>query len=339
MSGVRTNGSQATHDGDSHASERLADVLGWASLGLGVPQTSAPERFAESIGVRRDDGSRFWTRMVGVRELAAAAGILALEKPRPVAWVWARVAGDVMDLALLGRAWQSKRKDAGRLAAAIGAVVGITAADVYTGMRLRREPEEHAERPEREAESLDMHVATSITVRRPRAEVYAFWHDFANLPTFMDHLETVVVIAGENRSRWTAHLPVGRSVEWEATVIDDVPDSLIAWESLEGSDVKNSGSVSFADAPGDRGTEIHLEMDYDAPGGPAGAMVAKLFGEDPTQQVRGDMRRFKQVMETGEIVRSDSTPEGPGARGFFKQRPAQPVEQPVGAGASGGSVS
>jgi uncharacterized membrane protein len=338
MSGVRTNGSHATHDGDSPVGERLADVLGWASLGLGVPQTSTPDRFAESIGVRGDDGSRFWTRVVGVRELLAAAGILALERPRPVGWVWARVAGDMMDLALLGRAWQSKRADAGRLAAAIGAVVGITAADVYTGMRLRREPGEGAaESPAPQAEGLDVHVATSITVRRPRAEVYAFWHDFANLPTFMDHLETVVVIAGENRSRWTAHLPVGRTVEWEATVIDDVPDSLIAWESLEGSDVKNSGVVSFTEAPGDRGTEIHLEMGYDAPGGPAGAMLAKLVGEDPGQQVRNDMRRFKQVMETGEIVRSDSTPEGPGERGFFRQRPAQPVEQPVGAGASGGS--
>jgi uncharacterized membrane protein len=180
-------------------------------------------------------------------------------------------------------------------------------------------------------------VATSVTVRRPRAEVYAFWHDFANLPAFMDHLETVVVIAGENRSRWTARLPVGRKVEWDATVVDDVPDSLIVWESLEGSDVKNSGAVRFADAPGDRGTEIHLELHYDAPGGPAGARVAKLLGEDPGSQVRNDMRRFKQVMETGEIVRSDSTPEGPGARGFFRQRPAQPVEQPAGVGASGRS--
>jgi uncharacterized membrane protein len=182
-----------------------------------------------------------------------------------------------------------------------------------------------------------VHVATSITVRRPRAEVYAFWHDFANLPSFMDHLETVVVVAGENRSRWTAHLPVGRKVQWEATVIDDVPDSLIVWESLEGSDVRNSGVVRFADAPGGRGTEIHLELHYDAPGGPAGARVAKLLGEDPGSQVRDDMRRFKQVMETGEIVRSDSTPEGPGARGFFKQRPAQPLDQPVGAGTRGGS--
>jgi uncharacterized membrane protein len=144
-------------------------------------------------------------------------------------------------------------------------------------------------------------------------------------------------VAGSNRSRWTARLPVGRKVEWEATVIDDVPDSLIAWESLEGSDVKNSGSVRFADAPGDRGTEIHLEMHYDTPGGPAGAAVAKLLGEDPASHVRDDLRRFKQVMETGEVVRSESTPDGPGTRGFFRQRPAQPLEQPVGTGTSGGS--
>src|SRR4051794_13521317 len=119
------------HNGSrTDPARELAEGLGGASLGLGVPMTPAPGRFAEAIGVYADEQTRRWTRIVGLRALAAAAGILVLERPRPVASLWARVAGDAMDMALLIRAWQAKRADAGRLAGAIGSVVGIAAADL-----------------------------------------------------------------------------------------------------------------------------------------------------------------------------------------------------------------
>jgi uncharacterized membrane protein len=132
----------------------------------------------------------------------------------------------------------------------------------------------------------------------------------------------------DGSSHWVAKAPLG-IVEWDAEIAQDRPGELIAWRSVEGSQVDHSGSVRFADAPGDRGTEIHVHMHVKAPAGRAGLTVAKLLGEEPTVQVKDDLRRFKQIMETGEIVRSEGSPEGPFSRRHLKQRPAQPPEQPV----------
>ena len=171
-----------------------------------------------------------------------------------------------------------------------------------------------------------MQVKAAITVRRPVADIYAFWREFQNLPSFMYHLVSVEP-RGEGRSRWQAKAPIGK-VKWDAEVVLDRPNELISWRSLPGARVMNSGTVRFETAPADQGTEIVLEMSYDPPGGAVGATLAKLVGEEPRQQVKDDLRRFKQVMETGEVVRSDGSPEGQAARRHLKQRPARP---PVGA--------
>ena len=171
-----------------------------------------------------------------------------------------------------------------------------------------------------------LHVTKRITINRPRAEVYRFWRDLENLPRFMQHLESVQVIGGK-RSHWIAKAPVGK-VEWDAEIIAEGDNELIAWRSLEGSEVRTEGSVRFLDAPADRGTELSVELEYDAPGGSLGAAIAKLLGEEPAQQVRDDLRRFKQVMETGEVVRSDGSLEGAG-QGATKQRAAQAPEGEV----------
>ena len=171
-----------------------------------------------------------------------------------------------------------------------------------------------------------LHVVKSVTINRPRQEVYEFWRDLEHLPTFMIHLEAVTS-SGDLRSHWVANVPAGR-VEWDAEIIEDRPGEIIAWQSVEGSAVPNGGSVRFTDAPADRGTEVHVDLHYDPPAGRAGAMVAKLFGEEPQQQLRDDLRRFKQVMETGEVVRSDGSLEGAG-QGATTQRPAQAPEVAV----------
>lgn len=119
--------------------------------------------------------------------------------------------------------------------------------------------------------------------------------------------------------------PAGRTVQWQAEIVDDNPGEYIAWRSVDGTDVSNSGSVRFAAAPGDRGTEITLELDYTPRNGAAGKAVAKLLGEEPNQQIRDDLRRFKQVLETGEIVRSEGSPAGLSTRQLVQQRPAQPL--------------
>jgi uncharacterized membrane protein len=167
-----------------------------------------------------------------------------------------------------------------------------------------------------------MDVKATITVNRPASELYEFWHDFENLPRFMQHLEHVETL-DSRRSHWVAKAPANRTVEWDAVITDDVPNERIAWRSVDGSQVSNSGVVRFVPAPGDRGTEIHVELSYDPPAGAAGALVAKLFGEEPGQQVRDDLRRFKQVVETGEVLLSDGSPEGVGSS-IVRQHPSQP---------------
>jgi uncharacterized membrane protein len=140
-------------------------------------------------------------------------------------------------------------------------------------------------------------VERTITVNRPREEVYHFWRQLENLPRFMDHLESVTVL-DEDRSHWVAKAPAGTKVEWDATIQDEIENELIAWRSLPGSDIDNAGSVHFI--PAGDGTEVRVVLSYDAPAGRVGAAVAKLLGEEPEQQVEEDLRRFKQVMEAVE---------------------------------------
>lgn len=147
-----------------------------------------------------------------------------------------------------------------------------------------------------------MHVTRSITVNRPRQEIFQFWRHFENLPLFMEHLAQVEV-NGDKRSHWVARAPAGADVEWDAEITDEFPNEFISWRSLAGSDVENTGSVRFRDAPADRGTEIEVDLLYEPPAGRIGAGIARLFGEEPGQQVRDDLRRLKQVLETGEVMR------------------------------------
>jgi uncharacterized membrane protein len=305
---------------------RLANFLGWFSFSLGAPQLIVPGLVNRLIGVRNDPESRFWQRVVGVREIAAWAGILS--RPRPAGWLWARVAGDIKDLTLLGAAFRNRCEDPRRLTAATASVVGVTALDVYTAVRMSRAD------PAISEEEQEMRVQAAITVKRPLADVYGAWQSIENLPTFMEHLQSVRADA-DGRSHWKAKGPAGRTLEWDAETIAAIPNELIQWRSVEGSPVRTSGAVRFTPAPGGRGTEVHLRMEYEPPGGQLGETVAKLLGEDPVQQVKDDLRRFKQVMEVGEIIRSESTPEGAGGRRYIRQRPAQPVEEAELAAAGG----
>ncbi|HET7599559.1 MAG TPA: SRPBCC family protein [Gemmatimonadales bacterium] len=139
-------------------------------------------------------------------------------------------------------------------------------------------------------------VERSVMVDRPPEEVFAFWRDFENLPRFMDHLESVTVLDGR-RSHWVAKGPAGTRVEWDAEIHNEIPGRLIAWRSLPGADVPNAGSVHFEPVYGGRGTAVRVVLSYEPPAGRAGAAVATLFGEEPSQQVEDDLRRLKQVLE------------------------------------------
>jgi uncharacterized membrane protein len=281
--------------------ERVAKALGWFSIGLGLSQIASPRGLTRLIGMADTEQNCRTMQLFGIREITSGLGILG--KPRPAEWMWGRVAGDAMDLAALGKNFNAPGANRNRVAAATAAVLGVTLLDYLTSHELSRKSngQEHAGRERR-----PITVREAITVQRPREEVYRFWHDFSNLPRFMEHLESVEVL-DEGRSHWKAKAPVGSSVEWDAEIVSERDGEFIAWRSLQNADVSNRGSVRFEDAPGNRGTEVHVELEYEPPGGRLGAIVAKLFGEEPGQQVRGDLRRFKQVMELGEVVQSDAS--------------------------------
>jgi uncharacterized membrane protein len=272
--------------------ERLANGLGWFSIGLGLAELLVPKGFAKLIGAEGEHTG--FIRFCGLREITAGIGILTNRKP--ATWVWARVAGDALDLASLGVALTSEDADKGRLALATAAVVGVTLLDVLNAQQLSTPRGPHGA----------IVAVNTITINRAPEEVYRFWRDFQNLPRFMSHLESVQVI-DEKRSHWVAKAPAGMKVEWDAEIAKDMPNQLIAWRSLEGADVDNSGTVRFDRAPGGRGTEVRVEVVYNPPGGALGAGIAKLFGEAPEQQIKGDLRRLKQVLEAGEVVHSDSS--------------------------------
>jgi len=152
-------------------------------------------------------------------------------------------------------------------------------------------------------------VEKTVTINKPAAELYQFWRNFENLPRLMQHLKFVRVI-DQQRSHWIANAPMGNSVEWDAEIINDQENRLIAWASVEGADIDNSGFVRFQPAPANRGTEVKVVLEYNPPGGALGAAIAKLFGEEPTQQIGDDLKRFKQLMEAGEIATTEGQPSG-----------------------------
>jgi hypothetical protein len=220
---------------NSNSKDALAQGLGWFSVGLGLAQLAAPRGLARAIGLRGGDDHGRVMRVMGARELATGAAILA--RPRPAAWLWARVAGDALDLALLAKADSKERR---RVAAVMAAVAGVTIPDVVEGMRLARR-------------NGSATVTRAVTINRPRGEVEQAWADSSAQPDVL--------------------------------------------------------TVRFAEAPGDRGTEVVVEL----PSGEANELGAGL-------------RRFKQVVETGEVVRSDAVVEARGLRDYVGQRPAQPQE-------------
>lgn len=280
--------------------EQLAIGLGWFSIGLGLAEVAAPRSVARLIGLP-DNDNLSTLRAFGAREIGNGLAILA--QPDRPAWLWSRVGGDALDVSYLASALSSAETDSRRTLGALAAVMGVTALDILAARQLNRSGR-GVGAPARERRNGAVRVERAITINKPVAEVYRFWRQFENFPRFMRHLESVTPI-DERRSRWRAKGPAGMRVEWEAEILQDREDEWIAWRSVAGSEVDNSGSVRFAPAPGARGTEIRVQMQYSPPAGAVGRLVARLFGEEPEQQIHDDLRRFKQLMETGEIPISE----------------------------------
>ncbi len=156
-----------------------------------------------------------------------------------------------------------------------------------------------------------VHVTQTFLVGKSPDQLYAFWRNFENLPSIMDHLKSVRVI-DEQRSHWVAKAPriAGGEVEWDAEIVGDEPGKHLSWRSLPGATVEHRGIVEFTPALGDRGTAVKVVLDYQPPAGQLGRWVAKLFGEEPEQQIRDDLRNFKRMMEVGEVLTTSGQPRG-----------------------------
>lgn len=153
------------------------------------------------------------------------------------------------------------------------------------------------------------HVRKTVVINRSPEELFAYWRNFENLPKIMNHLESVTV-QDDRHSHWKAKAPVGTTVEWDAEIVNEEPNKTIAWRSLPESEIPNAGSVRFKSLGYGRGTEVKVELEYTPPAGKLGAAVAKLLGEEPQVQIEEDLRRFKQLMETGEIATTEGQSSG-----------------------------
>jgi len=247
--------------------DTLALFLGWFSIGLGTAQVTAPRAMCKLVGARGEGTAANLMRLIGMREIAQGVGILT--RPRPTMWLWSRVAGDGIDLSLLGLT--AVRNKEGRIRTAFAAVnvLGVTVPDVFEALHLGRK--------QGEPRSARL-IRKGVTINRPRREV---------------------------EEAWTAAEDLRRRVD------------------------EGGASVIYAEAPGNRGTELIVEFLYDPPAGDLGAAVQKLRGSDLATELADDLRRFKQVVETGDVVRSDSTPAGHLLSSHLKQRAAQPLEEAV----------
>jgi hypothetical protein len=255
----------AIHTVRARDKDPLAQFLGWFSIGLGAAQVAAPRAVCRLVGASGNGTSRTVMRLLGVRELTQGVGILA--RPRPTAWLWSRVAGDALDLSLLGMTAARSSNGRGRTAFAAANVLAVTVPDVRESLHLMRKDGEPQS---------GKRVRKAVTLNVPREEVERTWTEAAELRNKVD---------------------------------------------------KARATVTFAAAPGGRGTELAVEFVDDPPAGDLGAAAKKLAGKDLATQLSDDLRRLKQRLETGQVVRSDGAPGGHQLAEHLKQRAAQPLEE------------
>jgi len=289
---------------------KLTRGLAWLSIGVGGAQLVAPGSWAWMAGLPDSHRSRTIIRTRGLREVVSGVALLNSDRPE---LAWLRLAGDVIDLGLLASSWSSTRANGGRLAGAILTTLGMAVVDGLAASA-------------RTSNLGPVEVSSSIAINKEASEVYRFWKQQANLPRFMAHLESATAV-DERHARWQTRGLLGASETWDVEIVEDEPDELIAWRLRKDDEVACAGAVSFTRAPGGRGTAVHVALHHHASAGDLGAAVARLFGELPRQQLAGDLRRLKQVLETGEVVHSDSSIH----RGMHPAQPAEPIR-----GANGG---
>jgi len=276
--------------------EQIANGLGWFSIGLGLAELLAPRMMSRVIGAREDHPTLM--RIFGLREIAAGAVIFSGMR---AAGCWSRVAGDALDLVCLGKTLATEGSDKGKALFATANVAAVTALDVSTALQLTKSG----------SGAFDVRAERAVIVDKSPEECYRMWRDYEkNTPKYMLRIESVQESEG-GRQHWVAKGPAGARIEFDAQITSDEPGQCIGWRTLEGSDIDHSGSVHFSAAPGGRGTVVRVTMYYSPTTVlSGGAALAQVLGKVPEMEMYKDLRRFKQLMETGEVVKTEGQPAG-----------------------------
>jgi uncharacterized membrane protein len=274
----------------------IAQALGWLSVGMGVVAVACPKTVSRLMGLSPRPTA---LRLMGLRDVALGVGIL--KNPSDPAWLWARTAADLSDLAMVRHATNEDPHNA-RLALSAGATLGVTLLDAIcaqqTGVARQHAYGNRAIR-----------FSESVVINRGRHECYRFWRDIERFPTFMPFLKSVRV-TDDGRSHWIVDGTGKSGVSWDAEITEDIPGERIAWRSAPGSEIDNAGSVRFERAAGDRGTVVRVRLQYDLPGHEVGSALANALGKSPQLEVYKGLRRVKQLLETGEIATTEGQPAG-----------------------------
>jgi len=280
--------------------QKPVQALGWFSIALGVAEIVAPKRIGSYLGMPHRANV---LRAYGVREIASGVGILARRDPVP--GLWARVGGDLLDLATLGSAVRSRYPRRDRAGLATGAIAAITAVDIAAA-RLAQTSRSNGRETDVPAD--EARIERWISIGKSPHELYALWKDPRTINQVMGHAAAVTSM-GDGRMGWTVERgPLGRDLQWETSIVEDVPDGLIRWETVPESNVTNSGTIAFRAAPGEWGTEVTLSIALVPPSGPLGGVALRLAGPLPDLMVGKALRRFKSLAETGEIPVLDRQP-------------------------------
>jgi uncharacterized membrane protein len=269
----------------------LPQALGWFSVGLGLTELLLPRRTAHAIGAPLRPQVM---RALGVRELVSGVGILTGRNTG--AWLHSRVAGDLMDLALLGASYRARRAERAKLIAATAAVAGVAALDLICSAQLA-------------APRKPMGFTKTVAINRPADELYLFWRSLDNLPRIFSHLESVTKV-DDGRSHWKAKPALGHTLEWDALIATEKQGKQIAWRSVEHAALATQGSVEFQPLATGRGTAVKVTLQFTPPGGAVGAAFASLWKALPEIELDRDLRRYKQSVETGEVASTEGQPSG-----------------------------
>jgi uncharacterized membrane protein len=275
--------------------QRTTTGLGLLSLGLGLFGSLAPGAASRILGAKDCDRTRRAIRAASFAQ--AVGGILVLTRRRATPWLWAGVAGDAIELALVANATSAGALPVSRALLTGAGFVGLAITAAGAALRTSKVAPDGLPR--------NIHLNADVTVQRSTREVYQAWRDLQSLPRFMSHVESVS--PDGDKVRFRARLPVGMALEWEVELKEDVPGEKISWTSTEDSPIRNHGAVSFQPAPGNRGTQVHLVLDYEPPAGALGQAFMQLFGAVPREKMRADLRKFKQILETGSVMQSDAS--------------------------------